>query len=681
MVEFFRTQAKGVRLFLLTFVILYLELALIRFSGAEVLYLGYFSNFILISVFLGIGIGFLVVDKKVDLFRFMPQILLFFIAFVLLTHIDATNLRDNIGQLFFGAHFSTTSMKLPLWLSLSLLFILSALIFAGLAQEAARCFKAYKPIVSYSIDIGGSLLGIAVFTLHAHLGATPVEWFALVFILISILSFRQAILNAVTMGVGIVLLLVASAPGHYTEWSPYQRIEVRPMKSNSRLLGFDLSANGIAHQSMQPVGMKSPIYDFPYTEIRRKRGGKGYDEALIIGAGAGTDVSYAIHYGVKAIDAVEIDPVIQRAGQRFLPARPYSDPRVKVHIDDGRAFMERTGKRYDLVIFALPDSLATLSNMANIRLESFLFTVQSFRQARKLLKDDGVLILYNSYRKAWLVKKLADMLTEVFGYRPIVKDYTNERKGMISALAIGPKLKGAPVKRAPMIAATDSWPFLYMEKPHLPTMYLWIMLLFVACGLVAVFATGQASVRNMQVNGAFALMGAAFLLLETKSIIQFSLLFGATWLVNSLVFFAILLSVLAANLVVHKFTFKRPAILFGLLLASLGVQFLLPLELLLKIGNFPLRYLLSSVILFSPIFFANLVFGFLFKDTPRAASAFGWNIIGTMIGGALEYTSLAIGYQALTLIVIVLYILCFIWTYWTLRGRTSFGPASGIAGK
>jgi len=59
--------------------------------------------------------------------------------------------------------------------------------------------------------------------------------------------------------------------------------------------------------------------------------------------------------------------------------------------------------------------------------------------------------------------------------------------------------------------------------------------------------------------------------------------------------------------------------------------------------------------LFLPIFIANLVFGSIFKDSKKAETAFGWTIIGTMIGGALEYTSLAIGYQALTLIIIALY--------------------------
>jgi hypothetical protein len=84
----------------MAFLTLYLELALIRFTASEVLYLGYFSNFMLISVFLGIGLGFLAARKKTDLFVTAPVTLLFLISFVLLLQVDVSFLRENLGQLF-----------------------------------------------------------------------------------------------------------------------------------------------------------------------------------------------------------------------------------------------------------------------------------------------------------------------------------------------------------------------------------------------------------------------------------------------------------------------------------------------------------------------------------------------------------------------------------------------------
>ena len=47
-------------------------------------------------------------------------------------------------------------------------------------------------------------------------------------------------------------------------------------------------------------------------------------------------------------------------------------------------------------------------------------------------------------------------------------------------------------------------------------------------------------------------LGAAFMLLETKAVVQLALLFGSTWLVNSLVFFTALILILLANLYVLK---------------------------------------------------------------------------------------------------------------------------------
>jgi spermidine synthase len=43
------------------------------------------------------------------------------------------------------------------------------------------------------------------------------------------------------------------------------------------------------------------------------------------------------------------------------PNHPYSDPRVTAYVNDGRAFLRNTDKKYDLVIFALPDSLTLVS--------------------------------------------------------------------------------------------------------------------------------------------------------------------------------------------------------------------------------------------------------------------------------------------------------------------------------
>ena len=653
------------RLFSLAFLTLYLELALIRFTSAEVLYLGYFSNYVLISTFLGIGLGFLVAERRVNLVRFVPFAILILVAFVLVTHLDVTYLRSRLGVLYFGNR--QLSPSLPLYVGLPFLFAVCAFIFAGIAQETARCFPAYSPIIAYSIDVGGSLTGIAVFTLHSFTGGSPAAWLAVAFLLLFATSTRYSRLHLVGVaaaGLAVVLLLVVMAPAHYVSWSPYQKVEVQ-------LFGDEpvLSANGVPHQSMAGPGRKEPIYDFPYRELARLRGRSGYDDVLVIGAGSGTDVAYALHYGARNIDAVEIDPEIQHAGQRFHPLRPFSSDRVHTFIDDGRSFMERATKRYDLIIYALPDSLALYSSLSAVRLESYLFTVESFARARRLLRDDGALVLYNSYREEWLVRKLAKMLDQAFGHPPLVLTYGG-REGraklwselLLAAMAVGPRISGRQLPADEGLdGATDDWPFLYLRSHQLPLPYVSVMLLFLLGAVAGVLVTGRRSLARIREGGPFLLLGAAFLLLETKAVIQLALLFGATWLVNSLAFFAILSSVLVANWTVVKLHIARPWWIFGLLLVALAANFAIPFGALLAIPAAPLRYAAASLLLFAPVFLANLLFGALFKGTPHAQASFGWNTLGAVAGGALEYSSLALGYRALSLVAAVLYALAALW--------------------
>ena len=140
---------------------------------------------------------------------------------------------------------------------------------------------------------------------------------------------------------------------------------------------------------------------------------------LIVGAGTGTDVAIALRNGAKHVDAVEIDPALLQFGRDHNPDRAYDDPRVTTHVDDGRAFLERTDDEYDLIFFALPDSLTLVSGASSLRLESYLFTEQAFDSARDHLAPGGAFAIYNYYREHWLVDRLAGTLEEAFGHTPV----------------------------------------------------------------------------------------------------------------------------------------------------------------------------------------------------------------------------------------------------------------------
>src|SRR5262245_65605719 len=102
---------------------------------------------------------------------------------------------------------------------------------------------------------------------------------------------------------------------------------------------------------MLPVStLKESFYLRPY-QYRAYRKLPPAQDILVIGAGSGNDVAAALLSGAARVDALEIDPVIADLGKQYHPARPYQDERVHLVVDDARAFMSFTTRKYDLIIF------------------------------------------------------------------------------------------------------------------------------------------------------------------------------------------------------------------------------------------------------------------------------------------------------------------------------------------
>src|SRR5439155_3124968 len=103
-----------------------------------------------------------------------------------------------------------------------------------------------------------------------------------------------------------------------------------------------------------------------------------------------------------------------------------------------------------------------------------------------------------------------------------------------------------------------------------------------------------------------------------------------------------------------RFRFSDPRPLYVALFGAIALSFLLPPTSLL-IEPAWLRYALAATLTFAPVVFANLVFSHSFRDTRTADMAFASNLLGAMLGGAVEYLALITGYQALLLVVAALY--------------------------
>ena len=202
----------------------------------------------------------------------------------------------------------------------------------------------------------------------------------------------------------------------------------------------------------------------------------------------------------------------------------------------------------------------------------------------------------------------------------------------------------------------------------IPGFYLVTLALILAVALMGVRTTGT-PFRQMRPYLDLFFMGAAFLLLETKNVVQFALLFGTTWLVNALVFGGILLVVLAAIEVARRVRL-RPTVLYPAVFATLAVSWAIQPDDLLSLGFVP-RLATALALAFAPIFCANLLFAERFKETASLTIAFGANLLGAMVGGVLEYSSLIFGYRALLIVVAGLYAAAFLSGNITGRTRTA----------
>jgi hypothetical protein len=175
---------------------------------------------------------------------------------------------------------------------------------------------------------------------------------------------------------------------------------------------------------------------------------------------------------------------------------------------------------------------------------------------------------------------------------------------------------------------------------------------------------------GLRINVRMFFLGAAFMLLETKAVVQMALLFGSTWLVNSAVFFSALVLILCANIYVLKAPSARLNLPYAALLASLAVSALVPLDIFLS-GGIVWRYVLPCLLALGPMFFAGIIFARSFRDEPHPEHAFGSNIAGSMIGGLAEQFSTLLGFQHLLILAIGFYLL----STWTPALRVRLSPA------
>jgi len=151
------------------------------------------------------------------------------------------------------------------------------------------------------------------------------------------------------------------------------------------------------------------------------------------------------------------------------------------------------------------------------------------------------------------------------------------------------------------------------------------------------------------------LVGAGFLLIETRGVTTLSLLFGSTWMVNAAVFAGILLVALVANLYVTRFGAPPLDICFVLLFASVAVLWVVDNSVLNRF-DLPLRGVFGGVVNALPVGFAGVIVSTLLARSPNPTASLASNLLGSVVGGCLEYLSMVIGLRALALLALAIYL-------------------------
>jgi SAM-dependent methyltransferase len=671
---------------------------------------------VLLACFLGMSAGCLSARSRRNWLRSLPLLLLgtmllglaaYATYYLHLTWLSLGEQATAEQRLYFGGSTIPIDFKrvlIPMEAVVGLFFALIALIFVGPGQELGRALDAVPSrITAYAINLGASLVGIAAFALSSLGCLPPLAWFAVG--LAPLVPWRRpkGTLDWVNLAAGtaVAVLLALTSFGvieralprigsdYELYWSPYYKVHYRKDGIHTNDLGHQI----ISSTEDDDYGL---MYSLPYF-LRKDADGGPIDRVLVIGAGSGNDVSRALVAGAKHVDAVEIDPVIVSIGRRHHPDRPYDDPRVTVIKTDARGFLRRTDAKYDVIVYGNVDSLTLLSSYSSIRLENYLFTEEAFHEVRRHLKPGGMFYVYNTLRRHWLSIRIYRELESAFGKPPLLitvphkpevqmrdrADFVFFATGNVDAIARKFAEKGefrvpqplpregrpngfgdweaegaetVRLSRVPADAsiepARDDWPFLYLRRPALPR-HAWVGLgiaLAVSLALLLALSPGH----RIRLSPHFFLLGAGFMLVETRSITRLSLLFGSTWVVNSVTFFAILVMALLANLFVALVRPKRLWPAYGLLFASLVVGYVVPLDALLSLGV-SARLVVAGLLTFVPIFFAGVIFATSFAATDEPDRAFGANVAGAMLGGALEYLSLVVGYQQLLLLATAIY--------------------------
>jgi len=671
-------------LFLASFAALYFELVVIRYLSTEVRVFAYLKNLALIASFFGIGLGMILQSPPKALrrhFHWLAAALFLLIAyatFLKLTFLpiptfDYRMFMDTLNAptgAWYLTFFWDIFMLLIYLLAVTSIMYLVVAFFTVIGGLVGENLKQKRSLQGYGVNLLGSLFGILAFTVLSFLELPPAVWVLIGFA--ALVPFF--VCQRLSLAVMALTVCAMTVPQANTYWSPYYRItltEIPPPQGWPRPAAYFLDVNHLFHQRVLDLSPEfvarfpdavqnsygRPTYELPYRLVPNPH------TVLIVGAGTGNDVAAALRHGATNIDAVEIDPTILALGRKYHPEHPYDSPYVHVHLDDARAYFKKSNQKYDLIVFGYLDSHTMLSSLSSIRLDNYVYTVESLRDARSLLAPNGSLVLGFGGGHTFLSDRLFATLDHAFDSPPLAYFTGYDGSGVLfvegkaaqSKIDTGfPEISSELRQHEPnTLLATDHWPFLYLQSRTIPTAIWTVLALF----LYSAFTVLERLVPFRQMAGRQGLhlffLGAGFMLLETKGVTELSLLFGSTWIVNSVVVAAFLIMAIVANAFVMFRPFSR-TVAYCMLFAVLLISMVVPYSLFAALPA-TAKVIASATLAALPVLFSGLIFSRSFRDVANPSQALGINLLGAVVGGVLENLVMVGGTPLLGILALLLY--------------------------
>ncbi len=671
---------------------LFLELSIIRIHSSYLHFFSFLKNVSLISCFLGLGLGYSLKKYKIYSVNWVYPLLtlqIIMLFFLNQTPVSTILINPIAEQITMGQDTARgISHLMIIYIFIVFIYLFNALAFVPLGHLISILMSKIDSLPAYSLNLIGSFLGILLFVFLSFLLTSPVVWILVSFVFFLLIvkkEFPKYFLSIFCVFILATILSLNLKGKKETIYSPYQNISVQHISSplnpvivqSSHLfyqailnlseeltwVHKDRAAGNIFGHNVD-VEHEREFYNLPYLISKDMP-----KKVMIVGSGAGNDVAAANRFNINEIDAVEIDPVIADLGLKYHPEFPYSSKKVNLIINDARSYIENTKTKYDIIVFGLLDSQTNLSSKGGIRLDSYVYTVESFIKAKEKLNTNGFICLSFFVQTPELGYKIFKMLEKSFGSKPLVLKSDFNSRYIFIAAKNKPNIYLDKIKYFKEVntynaeglykidLSTDDWPFIYMPSRTYPITYFSVVILLVLFSFFFINKINKINTKNFSFTCFF--LGAGFMLVETKSITEMAKIFGSTWLVTSIVIATILFMAFIANYLVikkikityfHNYLLLFLSLFMGYYLSSHGLEHFGK-----DIIKFVLPLTLALPILFSGIAFSKELFKI--NSVSKALSA---NILGAMFGGFLEYNSMYFGLSFLYILAGLLYLLAFI---------------------